>query len=114
MDKSAPAKTLEMTARLLSEAGAATAVRIQLLVVNGSSKVVKAGGKWAVKDEGTQTVAEATFPRILPGQEAERYVTLPGGVEWGIFKFEEEGSGGTWAAPHGGNNTLSYKLTLQD
>lgn len=85
---------------------------IQLLVVNRSSHAVRSGGKWAVKDEGTQTVREATFGRIAPGGQDERYVSLPGGVEWGIFRFDAEDGSGTWAAPHGGDDTMSYKLTL--
>lgn len=62
------------------DAEARTATRsanVQLLVVNESRHVVAAGGRWAVKDEGTQTVREATFGRTPPGKHEERFVTLP-------------------------------------
>ncbi|MCB0018212.1 MAG: hypothetical protein KDE09_10520 [Anaerolineales bacterium] len=88
-------------------------VQIRLIVVNASSQAVAAGGKWAVKDEDTETVEEATFGRIIPGGSEERDVYLPTGVEWGIFRFQGEDHGG-WTAPHGGNNTQAYKLTLTD
>ncbi len=89
-------------------------VDVQLLVINNSSKTVKSGGKWAVKDEDTETVREARFGTIPPGGSQERYVNLPTGVEWGIFRFEAEDGSRTWAAPHGGNNTEAYKLELDD
>ncbi|WP_442486901.1 hypothetical protein [Halomonas litopenaei] len=89
-------------------------VSIRLTVVNGSSKVVAAGGKWAVKDEDTETVAEATFGRILAGASQLRTVALPTGAEWGLFNFKAEDGSGTWAGPHGGDNNEAYRLTLGD
>jgi len=89
-------------------------VSIRLTVVNGSSHHVAAGGKWAVKDEDTETVAEATFGRIPAGQTQLRTVALPSGAEWGIFNFHAEDDSGDWAGPHTGNDTVAYKLTLGD
>lgn len=87
---------------------------IELTVINESSKVIANGGAWAVKDENTNTVREAIFPRITPGSSASRSVSLPTGVEWGIFRFKAEDGSGEWTAPHGGNNTEQYTLTLSD
>jgi hypothetical protein len=97
-----------------STPAAAKAVNVQLLVINGSKRTVAAGGRWAVKDEDTQTVREAVFGRIVPGGHEERFVTLPSGVEWGIFNFKAEDGAGVWTAPHAGHNTEAYKLTLGD
>lgn len=93
-----------------SVAVAATLQTIELIVVNESRSMVKAGGKWAVKDEDTETVAEAVFPRLAPGQARREFVSLPCGAEWGIFRSEAE----EWVSVHGGNNTVSFTLTLGD
>jgi hypothetical protein len=91
-----------------------TSAAVRLIVINASSKAIAAGGRWAVKDENTGTVREVLFGRIDRGQTQEQTVYLPSGVEWGIFDFKAEDGSGSWTAPHGGNNTELYRLTLGD
>lgn len=105
---------VDLSTRQFEPQAGARSVSVQLVVVNSSKRAVAAGGRWPVKDEDTQTVQEATFGRIPAGGSEERFVTLPSGVEWGIFDFTAEDGSGSWTAPRGGNNTVAFKLTLRD
>jgi len=95
------------------EKSADRSVRIDLTIKNASNDVCAAGGRWAVKDNGTNQAVEAVFGRIVPGGNETQSVYLPSGAESGIFKLTSENDPTKgWLGVHGGNDTEVYNLTL--
>jgi hypothetical protein len=106
-------KSLNITQSIAQGSSAAAAAYPISVMINNRSTMGFKKAEVAVKDNDSNQVVTARFGRIEAGASARETVTLPGGIEWCVFRITpdvgEDILGGGAAS-----NAPGVEITIED